>query len=135
MQTQIEATCDYVRIQHTQRGTDMGEQPAEPEIDASAVISPTTDDFSAIEFHEVSVKSQGEHGRVSRQRRAIDSICDEAEDDAEEGEFWKERCGDVDCIYEGEHCRYDCALAELDEEPKRKAPAFKRALRFRLLVA
>ena len=113
----------------------MGEQSAGPEVDASTVVSPTANSFSAREFHEVSVKGQGEHGRVCRQSRAIDSTCDKAKDDAEEGEFWKERCRDIDCIYEGEHCRYDCALAELDEEPKRKAPAFKRALRFHLSAA
>lgn len=51
------------------------------------------------------------------------------EDDVEECEFWNTACTDVDCIYEGEHFRYQCAMAELVEEPRSMVLAAKQGLR------
>ena len=74
-------------------------------------------------------KAVGEHGRVSRYSENFAVACNE--DDAEDCLFWRTPCKDVDCIYKGEHCRYQCATAELDEEPKLVTPAPRRGLRFR----
>ena len=74
----------------------------------------------------------GEHGRISRVNGLVDTARDE--EDAEGCEFWKAQCEDIDCIYEGEHCRYQCAIAELDEEPRSKVPAPKCRLGFRRLA-
>lgn len=74
------------------------------------------------------MKTAGEHGRVSRNSEEFDVSCNE--DDAEDGAFWRTPCKDVDCIYKGEHDRYQCAMAELDEEPQLVNSAPKRGLRF-----
>ena len=72
----------------------------------------------------------GEHGRVSRchttaEDWAYEEDGNKEEDDDDDGEgcesFWNGVCEDVDCISnQKRHCRYQCALAEVDEEVKKK---------------
>ena len=125
------ATCDYVRIGHNAREIELGEQ-----IDAiiTAVEDSAVTEHSARVFDRVSMKAVGEHERVSRQSGAADTTYDEIEDDPEECEFWKAECKDIDCIYEAKHYRYQCALAELGEEPESKVPVLSCGRRFRWLA-
>ena len=114
-------------------GIDLGEQVAEQQGGASTVdvlllsklLARPCDSAST----EASMKAVGEHGRVSRQSGAVDAEWNEA--DVEKCDFWDAECKDVDCIYQGKHDRYQCAMAEVDDEPKPKVSAFKRGLRFR----
>lgn len=121
------ATCDYVRINRGVGETDLSKNIGEPEDTTSAADLPFVNEVSAWACDNASMKAEGEHGRVSRQNGGA-----RAEDDGEDCEFWKAECRDIDCIYAGEHCREQCAMAELDEAPKAKAkaPAPKRGLRF-----
>lgn len=120
-----------MRIGHNARETELGEQ-----IDAiiTAVEDSTVTEHSARVFDRVFMKAVGEHGRVSRQNGAVDTAYDEIEDDPEECEFWKAECKDIDCTYEAKHYRYQCALTELDEEPKSKVPVLSCVRRFRWLA-
>ena len=120
------ATCDYVRINRAVGDADLGEHIAEPEDSASALNIPALNGLSARVCD--SMKVEGEYGRVSRQNKAVDTNCDEA--NGEYCEFWNAECKDIDCIHEGDHCRYECAMAELSEEPEPKVLAPKRGLRF-----
>lgn len=124
------ATCDYVRVNRVEGKIGLGEQVAEPEDAVSAMTNmPVQYEVSAQALdNTASMKAEGEHGRISRVSGAVDAACDE--EDPEDCEFWKARCEEIDCIYEGDHCRYQCAMAELDEEPKFKAPIPKCRLRF-----
>lgn len=127
------ATCDFVRMQHTMSGIDLGKQVAEQYDGASTVNVPLLSKFFTRPCDgasaKASMKAAGEHGRVSRQSGAVDSEWNKT--DVEECDFWNAECNDVDCIYQGEHCRYQCAMAEVDEEPKPKVSALKRGLRLR----
>ena len=125
------ATCDYVRIGHNAGETELGEQ-----VDAiiTAVENSAVTEHSARVSNRNSMKAAGEHGRVSRQNGAVDPAYDEIEDDPEECEFWKVECKDMDCISDGKHYRYQCALGELGEEPKSKVPVFNCGRRFRWLA-
>ena len=122
------ATCDYVRMSHAVSELDFRKPVAKPE-DAVAAKNMTGKGQLQIWACDTPLmKVAGEHGRVSRQNEALDTACDH--DDAEQDEFWKARCEDIDCIYAGEHYRHQCALAESDEEPKPMEPAPRRFLRF-----
>ena len=123
------ATCDYVRMQHTASEVNLGEQATEQNDGASTMVTPIVSKFSARASDSASMRAVGEHGRVSRQSGPVDAEWNE--DDAEECIFWKVECKDVDCIYERAHCRYQCAMAELDEEPKPLVSTLKRGLRCR----
>ncbi|CAD6589859.1 MAG: hypothetical protein ASARMPRED_004292 [Alectoria sarmentosa] len=126
------ATCDYVRVSRVVGETDLSEQTAKPEDAISATDMLPTGEAIAQVFDAACMKGAGEHGRISRLKEAGEYACDE--EDPDDCEFWKAQCGDVDCIYEGDHCRYQCAMAELDEEPKIGAFAPQRGLRFRRLA-
>ncbi|CAF9925742.1 hypothetical protein IMSHALPRED_006775 [Imshaugia aleurites] len=119
------AICDYVRTNHVESLT---EQIAGPADAASMPKMAVANEHSARAYDRTAMKMEGESGRVSRHNGAVTAIC---EDDGEDDDFWKARCDDVDCIYVGEHCRYQCATAEVDEEPHHKALFPKRGLRFR----
>ncbi|KAL9074554.1 MAG: hypothetical protein Q9161_002146 [Pseudevernia consocians] len=122
------ATCDYVRLNSAVGAVDLSRQIVEPVEAASAVDIPGLNELSAPACDKAPLKVVGEHGRVSRQNAAVDTACDE--EDPEDCEFWRAPCNDTDCIYEGGHCRYLCAMAELDEEPKAEAPVLKRGFVF-----
>lgn len=121
------ATCDYVRISRVIGETDLSEQTAKPEDAVSATKMLPKGEALAQVCDAACMKGEGEHGRISRLKEAMEYTCDE--EDPDDCEFWKVQCVDVDCIYEGNHCRYQCAMAELDEEPKIGAFAPKRGLR------
>ena len=123
------ATCDYMRMQQNARKIKVCEQNTGPKDGTSAMDLPMASKFLAQRCDSAFMKAVGEHGRVSRHSEDFDVICNE--DDAEDCVFWRTDCKDVDCIYKGEHCRYQCATAELDEEPNLVAPAPRRGLRFR----
>lgn len=125
------ATCDYVRINRGVGDTDLSKNLGEPEDTTSAADLPFVNEVSAWACDNASMKAEGEHGRVSRQNGEAANTA-RAENYDEDCEFWKAQCRDIDCIHAGEHCREQCAMAELDEEPKAKAnaPAPKRGLRF-----
>ena len=119
------ATCDYVRVNSAVNAIDLSRQIIEPVEVASAVDIPVVNELSA---GKASMKVVGEHGRVSRQNTAVDTACDE--EDPKDCEFWGAPCNDIDCIYEGGHCRYQCAMGEVDEEPKAEASVLKRGFLF-----
>ncbi len=121
------ATCDYVRVNRAVGEIDLNEKIAEPEESASAVEPLDVKDVSVRACDLPSIKLEGEHGRVSRQSAAANRYCDEDNDG--DCEFWNAQCKDIDCIYEGDHCRYQCAMAELDEEPKTEVPGPERGFR------
>ena len=123
------ATCDYTLMQRPARNVKVCEQITGPKDDTPAMDLPNADNLSAQLCDSALMKEVGEHGRVSRHSEEFDNTCDE--DDAEDGAFWRTGCKDIDCIYKGEHDRYQCATAELDEEPKVVAPTTRRGLRFR----
>ena len=123
------ATCDYMRMQHTAHTIKLCEHKTEPKDGTSAMDLPMANKFSAQLCYSACIKAVGEHGRVSRHSEDFDLSCNE--EDAEDCVFWRTDCKDVDCIYKGEHCRYQCATAELDEEPKQVTLAPRRRLRFR----
>lgn len=117
------ATCEYVRVKH-------GETPVtEPEDAFSAPHVPIQQTLLSRTYCDPSVQVEGRHGRVRKVSGAVKATYDE--EDSEDGEFWKTRCNDVDCIFRGNHCRYQCAMAETGKEPEAKAPAPKLGLRFR----
>ena len=116
-------------MQHTGRKIKVCEQNTGPKDGTSAGDLPIANKFSAQLCDSTSIKVVGEHGRVSRHSEDFDVTCNE--DDAVDCVFWGTDCKDVDCIYKGKHCRYQCVTAELDEEPKLVAPAPRRGLRFR----
>lgn len=113
-------------------GIDLGEQVAEQQYGDSAVDVPFLSKLFTRPCVSTSIKTSmkvaGEYGRTSRQSAAVDAGWNET--DVEECDFWNLECKDVDCIHQGEHCRYQCAMAEVDEEPKSKVSALKRGLRF-----
>lgn len=123
------ATCDYVRVNRAVGENDHSEQIASPEDAVCATNIHFQPETSAQACDTSSMKIEGEHGRISRVNGAVDAARDE--EDPDDCEFWKAQCEDIDCIHEGDHCRYQCAIAELDEEPKSRAPAPKRRPRFR----
>ena len=123
------ATCDYMRMQHTARKINVCEQNNGAKDGTSAMDLPMKNRSLAKLYDSAFIKAVGEHGRVSRHSEKLDIACNE--DDDEDCAFWRRVCKDVDCIYEGEHCRYQCVAAELDEEPKLVASAPRRGLRFR----
>lgn len=118
-----------MRVSHVIGETDLSEQTAKPEDAVSATKMPPEGGTLAQVCDAACMKGEGEHGRISRLKEAVDYSCDE--EDPDDCEIWKAQCGDVDCIYEGDHCRYQCAMAELDEEPNARASAPKRGLSFR----
>lgn len=124
------ATCDYVRINHTTGRTEFSEPVDEPVSITSPLHSLIPGKFSVRAHDQVPLKMVGEHGRVSRKQTAADAAY--IEDDNEDCEFWKAKCEDIGCICVGEHQRYQCAIAEMDEEPipKVKATAIKCGFRF-----
>ena len=123
------ATCNYVRIKHVIGGVDRSEHIRDP-IDAefSADI-PIPSGPSAQDYKEALLKVEGEHGRVSRHNGATSIVC--ADDIEDECEFWNADCEEIDCIYEGKHFRYQCAMAEVGEEPKANTFIGKCGLMFR----
>ena len=123
-------TCDYIRVHAVSPGFDPCESTAKSDSSNPAAVIPIMSDLSAPTSIGGALKAVGEHGRVSRQIGAVDIAFDQ-EEDTEECGFWTAKCKDADCIYEGDHCRDRCALAELGEEPKTKLSALKRGLRFR----
>ena len=116
-------------MQQNARKIKVCEENTGPKDGTSAMDLPMASKFLAQRCDSAFIKAVGEHGRVSRHGEDFDVICNE--DDAEDCVFWRTNCMDVDCIYKGEHCRYQCATAELDEELKFVAPAPRRGLRFR----
>ena len=122
------ATCDYMRMQHPAHKVEVCDWNTGPNDGASAMDLPMANNILAQLCDSAVMKAVGEHGRVSRHSEELDSAC--KEDDAEDWAFWRTDCKDVDCIYKGGHSRYQCATAELDEEPKPVAPAPRRRLRF-----
>ncbi|KAF6225450.1 hypothetical protein HO133_009450 [Letharia lupina] len=78
------ATCDYVRINRAVGDADLGEHIAEPEDSASALNIPAVNGLSARVCD--SMKVEGEYGRVSRQNKAVDTNCDDANELSEEPE-------------------------------------------------
>ena len=126
-----DATCDYVRVHQTPHETDIGEQLAERETLDPAVETPIVDEYLARACDRASMNAIGEHGRVSRQNGAVHPAYMQAEDDDDdECDFWKAECMDVDCIHEGYHCRYQCAMAEMDEKPTSKVHALRQGFTF-----
>ena len=117
-----------MRVQHTAHRSKVCEQNTGPEDGTSAMDLPMVNNLLAQPCDSAFTKAVGEHGRVSRHSEEFDMTCDE--DDAEDCAFWKMQCEDVDCIYKGEHCRSQCATAELGEEPNPVAPASRRGFRF-----
>ena len=127
------ATCDYVRIQRDVRETHLlSGQCSETEDSASTTVSTPSESefFWARDSDRIPIRAAGEHGRVSRYAKATDTTANEDGDDEEDCEFWEMECHDIDCIYEGKHRRHQCAMAEVDEEPKPEANAPKHGLGF-----
>ena len=122
------ATCDYVRVKHVLGETDLSGQLTEPEEAYSAMNVPTEQSFLSRAHGNELVQVERGRGRVRKLSGAVRATWDE--EDYEDSEFWKTRCNDVDCIFKGHHYRYQCAMAEMDEEPGAKAPASKQGLRF-----
>lgn len=116
-------------MQHTARKIKVCEPDAGPENGTSAMDLPMANKVLAKLCDSPLMKAVGEHGRVSRHSGDFDIAC--SEDDAEDCDFWRADCRDLDCIYKGKHCRYLCVTAEMDEEPKLVVPAPVRGLRFR----
>lgn len=133
------ATCDYVRVKYVVDKTDLSEQITEPEDAISATNVPIEETFLSQKYGTAFVQVEGRHSRVGRSSGIFEAACDE--EDPEDYEFWKTQCNDVDCIFEGGHCRFLCAMAELEEDaqpwasttqaPTPKVHASKRGLRFR----
>ena len=129
--------CDYVRMQHATPEVDPAEPVADSEDGACALDIASVSKIKVQASDIASMKTPGEHGRVSRYSDAAYAACEEQQQEEEEDkecEFWKEDCKDVDCIYKKKHCRYQCAMAELDEEPKPTVSTLKHGLRFRWLA-
>lgn len=120
-------TCDYVRRNRIAGDNDLSEQIPELENAYPTTTEPVKGEVSAQAYDTASMKVEGEHGRIGRSNGAVDAACDE--EDPEDCEFWNAKCKDIDCIYVGEHCRYQCAMAEVDKEPKPKVVAPNRGLR------
>ena len=125
------ATCDYVRIQRDVHETHhLNGQYSETEDSASTVSTPSESDLCwARDSDRIPMRAAGDHGRVSRYARATETAADQDEDE-EDCDFWEMECNDIDCIYKGKHRRHQCAMAEVEEEPKTEANAPKRGLGF-----
>ena len=117
------ATCDYVRMNRVVDETDLSEQVTEPKDAISASNVPMEEIFPTQTCGTAFVRVEGRHSRVGRSSGTPETACDE--EDPEENEFWTAQCNDVDCIFAGSHCRYLCAMAEVEEELEPKAPAPK----------
>lgn len=115
------STCEYVRINGNAGDADLGEQMSEREDDYCPLAETAQRDVSVQPWDANPVKAQGELGRqgrsYGRSNRGVDIACDDP--DLEDCEFWKAECKDIDCIYKGSHCRYQCAMAESDEESEK----------------
>lgn len=122
------ATCDYVRMNHVVDETDLSEQGTEPEDANPATEGQISDELPAQACGTACVKVEGRQSRVSRLSGVVETTCDD--EDPEGCEFWEAQCDDVDCIYSSDHCRHQCAMAEVEEEPEVTAPASKRGVRF-----
>ena len=133
------ATCDYIRVEYVIDETDVSKQITESEGTFSATNIPIEKTFLAHAYGTAFVQVEGRHSRVSMSSGTSEAAWDE--EDPEDCEFWNSQCNDVDCIFEGNHCRGQCAIAEVEEEPQPRAStpqaltpkafAFKRGLRFR----
>ena len=128
------ATCDFVRVKYVVDETDLSEQVTEPKDTIFATNVPIEETLLTQTYRTASVQVEERHSRIGRSSGTLEAACDE--EDPEDCQFWKAQCNDVDCIFEGNHCRDQCAMAELVKEPESKAPApkvpaCKRGLRFR----
>lgn len=113
------ATCDYVRVKHMVGETDLSEQIAEPEDASFETNTHAKGKTSSHASSTVTMKIEGEHGRINRLSRAANATCHD-EEDQDDCDFWMGVCKDVDCIYVGDHCRHQCAMAESDNEAPEK---------------
>lgn len=109
------ATCDYVRVKHIVDGTGLREQIAEPEDAICATTIANESELLTQASSTLPMKIEGEHGRVNRLSRTMDSAFHQEEDE-DDCEFWMGACKDVDCIYVGDHRRHQCAMGESDKE-------------------
>ena len=126
-----DSTCEYVRVNGNLGNADLRERIIEREDDYRSMVQMAQNYVSVQPWDATLIKAEWEVGRTGRSNgrsdRGADVACDDA--DLEDCEFWKAECKDIDCIYRGSHCRYQCAMAESDEEPKTKAGAPKAVLR------
>ena len=132
--TIVGTDCDYQRMQNAGQDIDidLSAQVTEPHDGAHAVDSSMASDQPTQVCDGASMKTPGESGRISRYGEVTDAADDM--DDTQDCDFWRMDCKDIDCIYKGQHCRYQCAMAELDEEPKPLLSALKRSLKFKLFA-
>ena len=125
------STCDYVRVNRNLENADLGEQISGREDDYRPMGQMAQSYVSLQPWDGSLSKAEGEPGLNGRSNgrsdRGLDVTCDDP--DLEDCEFWKAECKDIDCIYKGSHCRYQCAIAESDEEPKAKVAAPERVLK------
>ena len=123
----IGSSCEYVRINRNVGNANLGEQISEREDDYPPMVQMAQSYVSLQPWDATPLKAEGGPGRNGRSNGGVDIACDDA--DLEDCEFWKAECKDIDCIYRGSHFRYQCAVAESDEEPKTKIAAPERVLR------
>ena len=127
----VGSTCEYVRINRNSGKTDLDEQSSEREDHYRPMVRMAQSYVSVYPWDTTPTKAEGQSGRTGRSdgrsNRGADAACEDA--DLEDCDFWKAECKDIDCIYRGCHCRYQCAMAESDEEPKTKVAAPERVLR------
>ena len=120
------STCEYVRIHRSAGNADLGEEISEREDYYRPVV-----EMAQRYVDATPIKAEGEPGRKGRSNGrsngGVDTACDDL--DLEDCEFWKAECKDIDCIDKESHCRYQCAMAESDEEPNIKVAAPERVLR------
>ena len=125
-------TCDYMRIDRNAGNANFGEQICEREDDYRPMVQIAQNYVSMQPWDATVVKAEGESGRTGRSNSSpnwgVDVACDNP--DLEDCEFWKAECKDIDCIYKVRHCRYQCAMAESDEEPQIRVAAPERILKF-----
>ena len=132
LSTASDSTCEYVRINRNAGNANLGKQISERE-DSYHPIGHMAQSYVSVQPWDATlVKAAGESGRTGRSNGrsngGVDVACNDA--DLEDCDFWKADCKDIDCIYKGSHCRYQCAIAESDEEPKAKVAAPERVLQF-----
>ena len=125
------STCDYVRVNCNSGNANSGEQISEREDHYLPMVRMAQSYVSVQPRDAAPTKAEREPGldgrSIGRSDRGADIACDDP--DLEDCEFWKAECNDIDCIYKGSHCRYQCAMAESDEEPQIKVAAPERVLR------
>ena len=124
------STCEYVRLNRNSGNANLGQQIREREDDYSSMVQMAQSYGTVQPWDAAPIFAEGESVRTSRSKGrsngGVDVACDDA--DLEDCDFWKAECKDIDCIYRGRHCRYQCAMAESGEEPKTKVAAPERVL-------